>query len=163
MAKNSKGCGICRLISSFMTLALIAAGGYAAWFFMGKPNLEELSEIGKGLADDLEERFGDLTGALENFTGFTPELWDEDPYVGNNTTNLWEGYTKGNGGLKLELWNALDESWSNEYVEAVKDWNEWCDVKVLELTSTRVEIEHVCSQEDGVMKVCNGEYKLCVS
>mmetsp|Transcript_20565 Transcript_20565/g.42340 ORF Transcript_20565/g.42340 Transcript_20565/m.42340 type:complete len:381 (+) Transcript_20565:212-1354(+) len=159
MAKNNgKGCGICRLISSFMTLALIAAGGYAAWFFMGKPNLDELSEIGKGLADDLEERFGDLTGALENFTGFSPELWDEDPYVGNNTTNLWDGFTRGNGGLKLELWNALDESWTNEYVEAVKDWNEWCDVKVLELTSERVEIEHACSHKNGVMKVCNGNY-----
>jgi len=142
-----------------MTLALIAAGGYAAWFFLGKPSGEEVLDLAKGVGDKIKEiDFGDLTGALENFTGFTPELWDEDPYVGNNVTNLWEGYTRGNGGLKLELWNALDSSWSNEYVEAVNDWNNWCDIKVLDLTSKVVEVDHKCSQEDGVMKVCNGNY-----
>lgn len=160
MAKRGKGgCSCCRLISSFMTLALIAAGGYAAWFFLGKPSGDELLDIAKGVGDKIKEiDFGDLTGALENFTGFTPELWDEDPYVGNNVTNLWEGYTKGNGGLTLELWNALDDSWTNEYVEAVNDWNNWCDVKVLTLTSKTVEVDHNCEQVDGIMKVCNGNY-----
>jgi len=160
MAKNGKrGCSCCRIISSFMTLALIAAGGYAAWFFLGKPSGDEVLDWSKGVGDKIKEiDFGDLTGALENFTGFTPEMWDEDPYVGDNVTNLWEGYTKGTGGLQLELWNALDDSWSNEYVEAVNDWNNWCDVKVVDLSSKVVEVDHKCSQVDGIMKVCNGNY-----
>jgi len=142
-----------------MTLALVAAGGYAAWFFLGKPSGDELLDMAKGVGDKIKEiDFGDLTGALENFTGFTPDLWDEDPFVGNNTTNLWEGYTKGEGGLKLELWNALDDSWTNEYIEAVNDWNTWCDVKVVDLSSKNVEVDHDCTQVTGVMKVCNGNY-----
>lgn len=154
-----EGCSCCRLISSCTTLLLVAAGGYVAWFFLGQPTPEELLDIAKGVGDKIKDiDFGDLTGALENFTGFTPDLWDEDPFVGNNATNVWQGYTKGEGGLYLELWNALNTSWQTEYSEAVSDWNNWCDTKVLVLTSKRVEIDNACSQVDGVMKVCNGNY-----
>lgn len=163
MAKNDKqGCSVCRLMSSFMTLALVAAGGYAAWFFLGKPSGAELVDIAKGVGEKISDidwgDIGDFTDAIQNFTGFSPDLWDEDPYVGDNTSNLWEGYTKGEGGLTLTLWNALDSTWTDEYIEAVDDWNNWCDVKVLDLSSKEVAIDRECTQETGIMKVCNGNY-----
>jgi len=150
---------ICRLLSSCTTFLFMALGAYAAWFFLGQPTLQEGKDIVKGLGDKIKEiDFGDLSGALENFTGFTPELWDQDPFVGDNTTNVWRGHTKGEGGLYLELRNALNGTWQTEYSEAVSDWNTWCDTKSLVLTSQDVEIDNFCSQVDGVMKVCNGNY-----
>lgn len=149
MAKE-KSCA-CRLFSMGITFLIIGGGAYAAWFFTGKPTPTEILENIQGID------FGDLKGALENFTGFTPDLWDEDPFVGDNTTNLWKGYTKGSGGLTLELWNALDESWQTEFVEAVDDWNNWCDVKVLDLSTKDVDVDNECIAVDGFMKVCNGE------
>mmetsp|Transcript_27788 Transcript_27788/g.65311 ORF Transcript_27788/g.65311 Transcript_27788/m.65311 type:complete len:400 (+) Transcript_27788:406-1605(+) len=159
MSGSKKGCSICRMLSSGMSILLVAAGAYAAWFFLGQPSGDELIDIAKGIGDQIKDiDFGDLTGALENFTGFTPDLWNEDPFVGDNTTNRWQGYTKGEGGLYLELLNALNDTWSTEYSEAVSDWNNWCDTKVLVLTSRRVEVDNACSDVDGVMKVCNGNY-----
>jgi len=102
--------------------------------------------------------FGDFTDVLQNFTGFSSDLFNEDPFVGDNTTNLWVGHTRGEGGLSLELWNALDDSWQQEYSEAVNDWNTFCDPKVLVLTTTDVPVDNECTQEDGLMKVCNGNY-----
>ena len=116
--------------------------------------------MAKGVGEKIKDiDFGDLTGVLENFTGFTPDLWNDDPFVGDNTTNLWMGFTSGKGGLRLELWNALDDTWTNEYYEAMDDWNNWCEIKVLELTSQTVDIDRNCDQVDGVMKVCNGEFE----
>ena len=141
-----------------MSLALTGGMIYVAWYFLGQPNLDEAMQGAKEFGNRVKEfDFGDLTGALENFTGFVPELWDEDPFVGDNSTNLWIGHTKGTGGLYLELWNALDESWQTEYSEAVSDWNFWCPTKVLVLTSKDVDVDNKCDEVDGVMKVCNGE------
>jgi len=159
MSSNKEGCSICRCLSSITTLALFAVGAYCVWLFLGQPTGDEVLDAANDLGNKIKDiDFGDLTGAIENFTGFTPELWDEDPFVGDNTTNLWTGYTKGSGGLYLELWNALDDSWQIEYAEAVSDWNTLCDPKVLVLTSKVVEVDNACSQADGVMKVCNGNY-----
>jgi hypothetical protein len=157
-----------------LTLAIIGVGGYAAWFFLGQPSTDELKDYAKDIGTKVKNiDFGDFTNVLENFTGFSPDLFNEDPYVGDNTTNLWIGHTKGEGGLYLELWNALDESWQKEYSEAVNDWNTRCDPKVLVLTSKDVAVDNECTQADGVMKVCNGTcilaflltllFMLCVS
>lgn len=161
MGRSEKqgGCSICRCLSSLTSLLLVAAGGYAAWFFLGKPSASELGDMAKDFGQTIRDiDLDDFSDVLQNFTGFTPEMWDEDPYVGDNTSNLWEGFTKGNGGLKLQLWNALDDTWTNEYIEAVDDWNNWCEVKVLDLSSKDVEVDRNCSQVDGVMHVCNGNY-----
>lgn len=159
MPRKERGCSICRMLSCLLTLGLIGAGGYAAWFFLGQPSKDELLDYAKDFGDKIKNiDFGDFTDVLQNFTGFTPELWNEDPFVGDNTTNVWEGHTSGEGGLTLELWNALDDTWQAEYVEAIADWNEYCDPKVLLLTSEDVEVDRECTQENGVMKVCNGNY-----
>eukprot|EP00534_Pseudo-nitzschia_fraudulenta_P009139 CAMPEP_0201159084 /NCGR_PEP_ID=MMETSP0851-20130426/38115_1 /ASSEMBLY_ACC=CAM_ASM_000631 /TAXON_ID=183588 /ORGANISM="Pseudo-nitzschia fraudulenta, Strain WWA7" /LENGTH=398 /DNA_ID=CAMNT_0047437859 /DNA_START=80 /DNA_END=1276 /DNA_ORIENTATION=+ len=156
---QKQGCSCCRLVSAFTTLAILGGGGYAAWFFLGQPTADEIVDYAKGIGEDIKNiDFGDLTGALENFTGFTPDLWNEDPFVGDNSTNVWRGHTSGEGGLYLELWNALDESWQTEYTEAVGDWNNWCGVKSVSLTTKDVEVDNACVQADGVMKVCNGNY-----
>lgn len=153
------GCSCCRLLSIGMSLAVIAAGGYAAWFFLGQPTGEEILDYAQDVGEKvINMDFGDFTDVLKNFTGFSPDFFNEDPYVGDNTTNVWVGHTKGEGGLYLELWNALDESWQNEYNEAVNDWNTNCNPKVLVLTSADVPVDNECTQADGVMKVCNGNY-----
>lgn len=152
-------CSICRTISSLISLALMAAGAYIAWTYLGEPSLDEAKDTAQDVVDKIKEiDFGDLTGVLENFTGFTPDLWNQDPFVGDNSTNVWRGHTSGSGGLSLQLLNALDESWQTEYVEAFDDWNNWCDVKVLSLTNEDVEVDNKCTHVDGVMKVCNGNY-----
>lgn len=156
---RKQGCSICRCLSMLVTLLLVAAGGYAAWFFLGQPSGDEILDSVKDLGDKIKEiDFGDFTDVLENFTGFTEDLFNEDPYVGDNTTNVWKGYTSGEGGLTLQLLNALDDKWQAEYAEAVGDWNTFCDPKVLALTSKDVDVDYECSQVPGVMKVCNGNY-----
>lgn len=162
--KGGKGGGslcqcICRILSMVLTVVIIGAGGYAAWFFLGQPTKDELLTTAKDIGDKVKNiDFGDFTDVLENFTGFSPDLFNEDPYVGDNTTNVWVGHTSGQGGLYLELWNALDDNWQSEYREAVNDWNERCNPKVLVLTSKDVAVDNECTQQDGVMKVCNGNY-----
>lgn len=142
-----------------ITLAIIGALGYVAYFFLGSPTTDEMKEMAEDFGNTVKNiDFGDFTDVLQNFTGFSSDLFNEDPFVGDNTTNLWVGHTRGEGGLSLELWNALDDSWQQEYSEAVNDWNTFCDPKVLVLTTTDVPVDNECTQEDGLMKVCNGNY-----
>jgi len=156
---SKQGCNFCRLLSVGLSIAIIGAGGYAAWFFLGSPSGDEMLDYAQDIGDKVKNiDFGDFTDVLKNFTGFSPEFFNEDPFVGDNTTNLWAGHTKGKGGLKLELWNALDDSWQREYSEAVNDWNTYCNPKVLVLSTTDVPVDNECTHADGVMKVCNGNY-----
>ena len=145
------GCGICRLLNMALTLALLGAGGYVLWYYLGQPSAQDIRDT-LGQID-----FGDFTDVLDNFTGFDPGFFNEDPYVGDNTTQLWRGHTNGEGGLTLTLQNSLDDNWYSEFDEAVNDWNN-CNPKVLELSTTIIEVDHTCTHNDGVMKVCNGNY-----
>lgn len=156
---SKQGCSFCRILSMGITLAIIGALGYVAYFFLGSPTTDEMKEMAEDFGNTVKNiDFGDFTDVLQNFTGFSSDLFNEDPFVGDNTTNLWVGHTRGEGGLSLELWNALDDSWQQEYSEAVNDWNTFCDPKVLVLTTTDVPVDNECTQEDGLMKVCNGNY-----
>ena len=141
-----------------VTLAIIGAMGYVTYFFLGSPTTEEVMDMASDITNTVKNiDFGDFTDVLKNFTGFSADFFNEDPFVGDNTTNLWVGHTRGEGGLTLQLWNALDDSWQQEYSEAVNDWNTFCDPKVLVLTTTDVPVEYnECTQEPGLMKVCNG-------
>jgi hypothetical protein len=150
MGQQGGGCSLCRILNILITLAILGAGGYVLWYFLGKPSSEDIATT-FGNID-----FGDFTGVLENFTGITPELFNTDPFVGDNTTNVWRG-TTGEGGLSLELLNALDDTWQSEFTEAIGNW-ENCQPDALTLTTTQIDVDHTCSQVDGVMKVCNGNY-----
>jgi hypothetical protein len=145
---QERGCSLCRLLNIAITLGLLGAGGYVLWYFLGQPTTDEIVDT----LGDID--FGDFTDVLDNFTGF--DVWDSDPFVGDNSTNTWRG-TNGEGGLNLELWNALDETWQSEFAEAVNDW-ENCSPDVMTLTSTQVAVDNTCTQVDGLMKVCNGNY-----
>jgi hypothetical protein len=142
------GCSMCRIINIGITLALMGGTGYVIWYFVGKPSGDDI----KNTLGNID--FGDFTDVLENFTGIGPDIWNNDPYVGDNTTNVWRGAT-GQGGLTLELWNALDDTWQSEYAEAINDWDN-CNPDSLTLQSQQVSVDNACSQADGVMKVCNG-------
>ena len=146
--RPKEGCSLCRIINLGVTLALLGVGGYVLWYYLGKPSGEDIVNT-FGNID-----FGDFSDVLQNFTGITPELWDADPYVGDNSTQIWRG-TNGEDGLTLELWNALDDTWQEEFAEAVNDWDN-CGPDVLSLTTTVVSVDNACSTVDGVMKVCNG-------
>ncbi|KAG7342835.1 hypothetical protein IV203_020779 [Nitzschia inconspicua] len=144
------GCSLCRLINIGITLALLGGAGYVIWYFLGQPSGEDIKNTFGNI------NFGDFSDVLQNFTGFGSDLWNKDPYVGDNTTNVWLG-TTGVGGLSLELWNALDESWQTEFAESFSDWDN-CDPNALTLSTQRVEVDYACSHATGVMKVCNGNY-----
>ena len=153
MGSRGGGCSLCRILNILITLALLGGAGYVIWYFLGQPSGEDIANT-FGNID-----FGDFSDVLENFTGFGADLWNNDPFVGDNTTNVWRG-TNGQGGLTLEMQNALDDTWQQEYAEAINDWDT-CDPNVLTLSTKVVAVDNACSQVDGVMKVCNGALLFC--
>lgn len=133
------------------SLIFLGAGGYLIWHFVGRPDLDDV----KTAYDDFD--FGDFTDVLGNWTDDIKfdDLFDNDPFVGDNSTNAWP--SSGNGGLQLELLNALDDTWQNEFAAAVLDWEEG-DPDTLTLTVKEGEVDNACTAKDGLMKVCNGNY-----
>lgn len=83
------------------------------------------------------------------------DLYDGDPFLSDNTTSSWP--TNGEGGLELEMQNALDETWQTEFQTAVSDWDNG-DPDALTLTVKQVDVDYQCSQVDGVQKVCSGNF-----
>lgn len=104
-----------------------------------------------------KQDLGNLVGAFTD--GFT-EIIGTDPFAGkggiNGTVYLWVG-TKGQGGLTLEVLNALDDSWQSFFQQAISDWDSGTP-DALTLSTSQSTPESACEQVDGVMKVCNGDY-----
>jgi hypothetical protein len=135
------------MINCLVTLLFLGAGGYLLWHFLGKP---DANEIGSAFGDF---DFGDVLG---NWSGTDlSDLWDEDPFLSDNSTNSWP--TEGAGGLELDILNALDDSWATEFGVAVDDWENG-DPDCLTLTVQQGDVDHSCSQVDGLMKVCNANF-----
>jgi hypothetical protein len=81
------------------------------------------------------------------------DLYDNDHYLIYNSTQSWK--TKGEGGLELELQNALAECGkTKQFAMAVLDWEEG-EPDDLTLTTTQVDVNHSCKPVDRVTKVCN--------
>jgi hypothetical protein len=74
-----------------------------------------------------------------------------------NTPEHWDQDKRGQGGLTLQIQNALDDTWTEEFEIAIKDW-ESGDPDSLTLPTVKVSMDRACSQVSGVMKVCNGNY-----
>jgi hypothetical protein len=139
--------GIKKCLSCCVSLAIMGTLAVVLWHFLGRPSKDEAKEFIGGLD------FGDFSNVLNNITDFDwGKFYNEDPFVGDNTTNAWK--TEGTG-LTLELQNALDDNWQEEFATAVGDWQE---SDVLTLTTTRVAVDHSCQRVDGVMLVCNGNF-----
>lgn len=80
------------------------------------------------------------------------DLYDSDPFLSDNTTNSWP--TNGEGGLELDILNALDDTWQGEYAIAFDDWNNG-NPDALTLTSIRGDVDYSCKKKDGLQKVCS--------
>lgn len=127
---------LCSWVCNILCLAQVAAALYVAWLLLGRPDLRKFNP------DDFTHVLGNLTD----------KDWDmgfnEDPYVGDNSTQIWKG-SKGKG-LSLQLQNALDDTWQTEFEAAVGDWKE---SNTLELTVVNVDVDYSCTPVDGVMVV----------
>ena len=106
------------------------------WHFLGRPSTDEIKDTIKDI--DL----GNLTDFFDDWDNvdFT-DFWDEDPFVGNNSTYQWDTGGKREG-LSLVIQNALDESWQDEFTLAIDDWENG-DPDALTLTKKKVAIDPV--------------------
>jgi hypothetical protein len=129
---------------------MLAAVGYGIWYALGSPDGDDLANF------DFPD-FGDFSGVLKNFTDFEGGF-DLDPFVGgnNNTLGVWDNGGKNNG-LELQLVNALDDTWQEELVLAVADWENG-EPDALTLTTKQGDVDNDCKVIEGVMKICNGNY-----
>ena len=84
-----------------------------------------------------------------------------DPFVGDNTTTAWNPdiimTVSSNNQMKLhlEILNALDDAWQEDFQLAVTDWQQ---SDTIELIVTRVDADPSCTPVQGVIKVCNNNF-----
>ena len=147
---KDNGCGFCQIFRTLACLSVLGIAGYVAWDQLGQPKTrEDLLDILKDI------NVTDLINVLGNLSESDwIEGLDLDPHVGDNRTNVWIN-TDGLTGLTLTLQNALDDTWQQEYLQAVQDWDE---SDALTLSTETVPVDNFCTPVDGVMKVCNGNY-----
>jgi hypothetical protein len=80
-----------------------------------------------------------------------------DPREGNASQVRWP--SQGGQGIALEVLNAADESWEKWIQLTVSDWDHGDpNIDPLSLTITRVERDINCTQVEGKIKLCNGDY-----
>jgi len=131
----------------FLVLAGLAIG-LAYYFTEGFTGQPSLQDIGNDIQDGIND-LGNIWPSLDHY-------FEEDPF--NATTpeeaDRWEN--DGNG-LELKILNAMDESWWPYFDTAVSDWDNG-NPDTLTLSTETVTAESECTQVDGVMKVCNGDY-----
>ena len=147
------------------TASIVGVAGFLAWkYALDEPTnwsetQEGLQDIWQAAGDKWDEwdlgNFTDVLDGLDdmNFGG----LFDEDPMTGNNQTLVWksEFIQPDNGGLHLTIQNACDDTWDQEFADALGDWME---SDALRLTTERVAVDHECTRVDGVMLVCNANF-----
>lgn len=84
-----------------------------------------------------------------------PNIFDDDPFAGNpDDASRWKN--KGDG-LSLEVVNALQEQWWDNFNIAMDEWDAGTP-DALMLSRSSAEWDYDCSPIQGKMKVCNGDY-----
>lgn len=153
--QQQRSCLKCCIIT-FLLLGCISIIGFVTWHLCGQPTVEDAKAfLSQGI-----NGVSDFTNVLSN--GDIEDMdWGDlhDPYFvsGDNTTSQHVWKTHGRG-LNLEIRNALDESWQNEYDAVIRDYKIGVG-DVLSLETKRVDVNHACDQPiDGIMLVCNGNY-----
>jgi len=153
-----------------ITAITCGGGGYAIWNYFGRPDVGEIQDIVGNFTEDWDfwEDFGNFSDVLDGMGNWSDinieDYWDNDPFLGvdndpfvdDSDIIMWQ--SKGNSGLQLKLLNALDDSWEEFLDVAVRDWENG-QPDTLTLTVKRGDIDHACEPVDGLMKVCNGNYK----
>jgi hypothetical protein len=142
---QKKGCSCCTILLSLVILGAIGTG---LGIYFGVIDQEDIDNFG-----DKVDTLGD---SLNEFLG---QIIETDPFAGdgaNGTEFMWSG-ASGNGGLELELQNALTDEWQSYFNEAVTDWESGAP-DALSLSTKQITAESKCSPVNGVMKVCNGDY-----
>lgn len=146
--RKKKRC--CGMVGTLLTLSLLGGAGYAIWrYALGSPTT--LSAARQG--------FGDFTNVLKDgLQGLDfGKFFGNDPQAGDSTMYTWQSeyIQPNNGGLHLTLLNALDDTWQDEFYDAVGDWS---NSPALSLELEKVEVDYDCNRVDGVMLVCNGNF-----
>lgn len=154
-----------KVFGAVSTLAVLGVAGFLIWkYALGEPTTVTEAKEGadnlwkKGKEKWQEWDFGNFTDVLDGLDDISfGDLFNEDPAVGNNSTLKWHDshVEYDSGGLHLTLQNALDDTWQQEFDDAVADWQE---SDALELSTERVAVDHECNRVDGVMVVCNGNF-----
>jgi len=148
---SKEGCSLCRIVNFMLSLAFLGAGGYMIWYFLGQPSTDEI----KGAWENFGG-FDDFRDVLGNISDFDfGSFYNNDPYLSDNTTNSWP--TSGEGGLSLEVINALDDTWQTEFAAAMDDWENG-NPDALTLTITQAEVDYNCQVLEGVQKVCSANF-----
>jgi len=85
-----------------------------------------------------------------------PNLFDNDPWSGTNPDDASRWRNRGNG-LQLEVVNALQEQWLENFNIAMDEWDAGTP-DALTLSRSSAEWDFDCTPIQGKMKVCNGDY-----
>mmetsp|Transcript_42794 Transcript_42794/g.103511 ORF Transcript_42794/g.103511 Transcript_42794/m.103511 type:complete len:455 (+) Transcript_42794:349-1713(+) len=103
--------------------------------------------------------------------GFGNDWVDSDPWSdvgsinvdesGNSSVSVGNGAVRwaNNGkGLDLEIWNAMEDKYDALFATAVTNWDAGAPIDSLSLSTRRVNYDFECKDENGVLKVCSGNY-----
>lgn len=61
-------------------------------------------------------------------------------------------------GLELEIWNAMEDKYDALFATAVQNWDAGAPIDSLTLSTRKVNYDFECKDENGILKVCSGNY-----
>jgi len=147
----------CRILNTMITLGLLTAAGYLIWTYIGKPSPNEIGDTLGDFWNNRTSHWDDFTDVLDNLSDINLDLMgNQDPFLKDNNTMSWKNY--GKGGLELTLVNALDAMWTEEFREAVYDWDHGIP-DALTLATEVQDPDFECTKHiDDKLKLCNGNF-----
>ncbi|KAL7486132.1 hypothetical protein ACHAW6_011733 [Cyclotella cf. meneghiniana] len=139
-----------KIIRAATAAVIVGGSSFLIWkFALGSPTTA--SDALEGL-DDFKNVLKDGLDGID-----FGKLFNNDPKEGDTNLYTWksEYIQPGNGGLHLTLLNALDDTWQDEFWDAVSDWQ---DSPALTLDAERVDVDYDCNRVSGVMVICNANF-----
>eukprot|EP00538_Stauroneis_constricta_P006504 CAMPEP_0119570514 /NCGR_PEP_ID=MMETSP1352-20130426/43646_1 /TAXON_ID=265584 /ORGANISM="Stauroneis constricta, Strain CCMP1120" /LENGTH=739 /DNA_ID=CAMNT_0007620183 /DNA_START=998 /DNA_END=3217 /DNA_ORIENTATION=+ len=134
----------------FCWLGIFAAVGITigALYYFEVLDGDTFDELSEWRNDDLVDidPFGPNDDTIPSFNASDPT--DQATYY------RWANEGEG---LSMEVVSALDEDWQGIFEVALREWDNGSPDS-LTLTSSRIAYEYECEGEDGIIKVCNGNY-----
>ncbi|KAL3805297.1 hypothetical protein HJC23_009004 [Cyclotella cryptica] len=140
----------CKIVGAATAAVILGGSAFLTWkYALGSPT--SASDALEGL-DDFKNVLKDGLDGID-----FGKLFNNDSKEGDTNLYIWksEYIQPGNGGLHLTLLNALDDTWQEEFWEAVSDWQE---SPALTLDAERVDVDYDCNRISGVMVICNANF-----